>query len=265
MSHSLLLLIPILDWELEIQKRYTQPLASEVGEFPDADSIYARMVPICYEESIPNGASRNCAPFLALATEMFVKDILSNVFTRTRVNGPSDMMNGCMTAKYRRQLEREESAYIYAKNSSAAAATPANTGPDSGGSSGSDSALYPVETREAAARLSLGVNDVKFALDLGGGMLGNMPLLTAQVSNSYENEEFDAEREDYSSYQMEAKMQVSEIRRTGFSNNADGGRESMEIDGGSAAGEEPNGWEGGTESDQQQLTSLLDDCLSMAA
>lgn len=254
---------PILDWELEVHKRYTQPLASEVGEFPDTDSIHARMVPICYEESIPNGASRHCAPYLALATEMFVKDILSDVFARTRINGPSDMVNGSMTTKYKRQLEREESAYMYAK-SAPSTATP-GAGSDSESPSSSGSALYPVESKEAATRLGLDVRDVKFALDMGGGMLGNMPLLTAQVANSYENEEFDAEREDYKVLQKEMETAARGKHGTGFPGSALANGESMEIDGGSATMAEPSGWEGDTESDQQQLTSLLDDCLSMAA
>ncbi|KAK2798221.1 hypothetical protein FQN50_008919 [Emmonsiellopsis sp. PD_5] len=215
------------NWELEIRKRYAQPLASEIGEFPDADSIFARMVPICYEESVVNGATMPCAVYMAIATENFVKEFLSTVFARTRSNGPSGTINGTMTRKYRRQLQREEMAFTrgeLVKHTT--------------------SGFLPVEAKEASTRQALGVPDLRLALDLGGGLLGHMPLVVSEILGGYVEEELEAERNDY----MESLI-----------NDADRFSDKMEID---EAGWE---WEGGTAQDREQLGSLLDGCLSMAA
>ncbi|KAL2011893.1 hypothetical protein VTN00DRAFT_4611 [Thermoascus crustaceus] len=220
------------NWELEIRKRYAQPLASETGEFPDAESIHARMIPICYEESVVSGAGFPCAEFMAIATETFVKEVLSTVFARTRSNGPSGTINGMVTRKYRRQLEREELAYTR-------------------GEIVKDSAtgLLPVEAKEAATRQPLGVRDIRLALELGGGLLGHNPLVVDQIMGGYAKDELEAERQDRMDTVVDG---VHEDPRPSCADE-------MEID---EAGWE---WEGGTPADREQLGSLLDECLSMAA
>lgn len=221
-----------VDWELEIRKRYAQPLASETGEFPDAESIHARMIPICYEESVVSGAGFLCAEFMAIATETFVKEVLSTVFARTRSNGPSGTINGMMTRKYRRQLEREELAYTR-------------------GEIVKDSAtgLLPVEAKEASRRQPLGVRDIRLALELGGGLLGHMPLIVDQIMGGYVEDELEAERQDM----MDAAANgVHEDPRPSCADE-------MEID------EADWEWEGGTAADREQLGALLDECLSMAS
>ncbi|ODH47439.1 hypothetical protein GX48_06475 [Paracoccidioides brasiliensis] len=221
------------NWELEIRKRYAQPLASEIGEFPDADSIFARMVPICYEESVVNGASFPCAVFMSIATENFVKEFLSTVFSRTRLNGPSGTINGTMTRKYRRQLEREEMAFTrgeLVKHST--------------------SGFLPVEAKEASTRQALGVPDLRLALELGGGLLGHMPLVVDEILGGYVEEELEAERQDY----MESISQISNNV-----NGVDGFSDEMDTD------EADWDWDGASSKDRMQLANLLDDCLSMAA
>ena len=47
------------------------------------------MIPICYEESIVSGAGLPCADFMAIATETFVKEVLSVVFSRTSATLPT--------------------------------------------------------------------------------------------------------------------------------------------------------------------------------
>lgn len=166
-----------IDWELEIRKRYAQPLASETGEFPDAESIHGRMVPICYEESIVSGAGFPCAEFMAVATETFVKQLLSAVFSHTRSNGPSGTINGMMTPSYRRQLAREELAYtrgeILRDNS---------TG------------LLPIEAKEANARKPLGVRDLQLALDISGGILAHMPIIADEIMGCYFEDELETDQ-----------------------------------------------------------------------
>ncbi|KAK2865455.1 hypothetical protein FQN49_003555 [Arthroderma sp. PD_2] len=219
------------NWELEIRKRYAQPLASETGEFPDSESIHARMTPICYEESISNGAAFPCAAYMAIATENFVKTFLSNVFGRTKSNGPSGTINGTTTRRYRRQLEREEMAFTRGE-------LVRNT----------TNGLLPIEAKEASIRQPLGLRDLKLTLDLAPGTLGHMPLVISQIMGGYLEEELEAESQCY----LEAKVGAD------APDEASSGDE-MDID------EEPWDWEGATATDHNQLSSILDECLSMAA
>ncbi|KAL4927421.1 transcriptional regulator of RNA polII, SAGA, subunit-domain-containing protein [Aspergillus undulatus] len=215
------------NWELEVRKRYAQPLASETGEFPDAESIHARMTPICYEESVVNGAGVACAEFMAIATETFVKEVLSVVFSRTRSNGPSGTINGMMKRSYKQQLEREELAFTRGELAKDGA-----TG------------LLPVEAKEASTRSSLGVRDLRLSLELGSGVLSHMPLLVDQIMGGYLEDELEAEKR--------GRADMDDIEHTIVP-------EEMEVD------EEGWGWEGATMEDHEQMGSLLDECLSMAA
>ncbi|ODM15897.1 hypothetical protein SI65_08738 [Aspergillus cristatus] len=221
------------NWELEIRKRYAQPLASETGEFPDSESIYARMIPICYEESIVSGAGLPCADFMAIATETFVKEVLSVVFSRTRSNGPSGTINGMMMRKYRQQLEQEELAYTRGEIVKDGA-----------------SGLLPVEAKEAAVRKPLGVRDLRLALELGNGVLSHMPLIIDQVMGGYLEDELETEKQDRTD--DGALVLTDDDTKAGFTDE-------MDLD------EADSGWEGAGATDQEQLGSLLDECLSMAA
>lgn len=222
------------DWELEIRKRYAQPLAAETGEFPDAESIHSRMIPICYEESLPSGAGMPCAEFMAIATETFVKEVLSAVFSRTRSNGPSGTINGMMMRKYRQQLEREELAYTRGEIAKDTA-----TG------------LLPVEAKEAGLRRPLGVRDLRLTLELGGGVLGHMPLIIDQIMGGYFEDELETEKQD------RLESGGADLIET-----KDAGLDAMDVD---ELDDSLSDWEGGTAADRDQLGSLLDECLSMAA
>ncbi len=79
---SVALLTRLEDWDLEIRKRYLPPLASETFEFPSPPDLHARMVPICYEESLPNGCSYECAEFVSVALEHYMKSVVSNIVGR---------------------------------------------------------------------------------------------------------------------------------------------------------------------------------------
>ena len=189
------------------------------------------MVPICYEESVASGAGFPCAEFMAIATETYVKEVLSAVFSRTRSNGPGGTINGTMTRRYRRQLEREEMAFTRGelmKNSA--------------------NGLLPVEAKEAFGRRPLGVKDLRLSLELGGGLLCHMPLVIDQIMSGYVEDELEAERNE----QVLSVTELPDI--DGAANDSD----EMDID-------EPEfDWEGGASADREQLDALLDDCLSMA-
>lgn len=222
------------DWELEIRKRYAQPLAAETGEFPDAESIYSRMIPICYEESLPSGASMPCADFMTTATETFVKEVLSAVFSRTRCNGPSGTINGMLTRKYREQLEREELSYTRGEITKDTA-----TG------------LLPVEAKEASVRRPLSVKDLRITLELGGGVLGHMPLIVDQIMGGYFEDELETENQGLLE---NGTNDVVDIKGAGA--------DEMDLD---DIDDSLSDWEGGTATDRDHLGSLLDECLSMAA
>lgn len=224
------------DWELEIRKRYAQPLAADSGEFPDAESIYARMVPMCYEESLPGGAGLPCAEFMAVATETFVKDVLSAVFSRTRSNGPSGTINGMMMRKYRQQLEREELAFTRGEIVKDTA-----TG------------LLPIEAKEAATRRSLGVRDLRLTLELSRSVLGHMPLVIDQIMGGYIEDELEAEKQD------RLENGVSGTQEAKVETDVD----EMDVDDDDDVA--LSDWEGCTALDREYLSGLLDDCLSMAA
>ncbi|KAL4917453.1 transcriptional regulator of RNA polII, SAGA, subunit-domain-containing protein [Aspergillus aurantiobrunneus] len=218
------------NWELEVRKRYAQPLASETGEFPDAESIHTRMTPICYEESVVNGAGVACAEFMAIATETFVKEVLSVVFSRTRSNGPSGTINGMMKRSYKQQLEREELAFTRGEIAKDGA-----TG------------LLPVEAREASTRSALGMRDLRLSLELGSGILSHMPLLVDQIMGGYLEDELEADKRD--------RTYLDDT------NNPSNVVDEMEVE----FHEADSGWEGATLGDHDQLGTLLDECLSMAS
>ena len=189
------------------------------------------MVPICYEESIVSGASLPCAEFMAIATETFVKEVLSVVFSRTRSNGPSGTINGMMMRKYRQQLESEELAFTR-------------------GEIVKDSAtgLLPVEAKEASTRKPLGVRDLRLSLELGGGVLSHMPLLVDQIMGGYLEDELETDKQD----RVEEVIDVPDTK-------PDSNMDEMDVD------EAEIDWEGGTVTDREQLGALLDECLSMAS
>ncbi|KAL3457723.1 transcriptional regulator of RNA polII, SAGA, subunit-domain-containing protein [Aspergillus heterothallicus] len=214
------------NWELEVRKRYEQSLAQETGEFPDAESIHARMVPICYEESVVNGAGVACAEFMAIATETFVKEVLSVVFSRTRSNGPSGTINGMLKRSYKQQLEREELAFTRGEIAKDGA-----TG------------LLPIEAKEASTRSALGVRDLRLSLEIGGGVLSHMPLIVDQIMGGYLEDELEADKQEHFGLDQTRVTYLDE----------------MDTD------EAEMGFEGATSSDQDQLDALLDECLSMAA
>ncbi|KZF20087.1 hypothetical protein L228DRAFT_35361 [Xylona heveae TC161] len=163
------------NWDLEIHKRYSQPLASETFEFPEPSSIALRMTPICYEEGLSNGASntQECASYLSIATEVFVKEILNSIFGRTRCNGPQYIM----TARYKRQLEREEELWLRG-----------DIKRDANG-------LLPVERDNAGSGGGVSMGDLQLALEMGGFGMGMMPLVVEKIVAGYMDGELEEEED----------------------------------------------------------------------
>lgn len=236
------------DWDIEIRKRYTQPLASESGEFPDSGIIESRMLPICYETGLTSGHVQDAAYFMSVATETFIKEVLSSVFSKTRSNGPGTTgsagtgggANWIQTHKYRIQLEREEQAFLRGEVLR-----------DKNG-------LLPIEAKAASERGALGMADLRTALEVSDCHLGQMPVVVQQIMYGYREGELDA-WEDYSWPEsfapendfMDIDMDVDMV------NGVNGHVQEVEVE------VEDLGWEGVDSEDSFALDALLDSCLAI--
>jgi transcriptional coactivator HFI1/ADA1 len=251
-------ILNISDWDLEIRKRYVQPLAVETGEFPDAETIQNRMVPICYEEGLAHGCSPACAPFMVSATEHFIKEMLSIMYNRSRTNIPSGSVNSVMTHRFKKQLEQEEDSL-----SRGELVKVAGTG------------LLPVEAKEAATRLPLAMHDLKLATRIGDAGLGQFPTALAKVANSYEEGEYEALQEQARLDALSMKYggdddprhhdkalaidADGDVKMNGMTNGVNGTHTYMADD----DTEDDWGWEGGSASHRDLLNNALEECLSI--
>ncbi|KAK4646693.1 hypothetical protein QC761_212810 [Podospora bellae-mahoneyi] len=175
-----------MNFDLEIRKRFAQPLAVESGEFPDVSSIEARMLPFCYESGLVSGHAPEAAQFMSIATDTFIKEVLTQVFSRTRSNGPGDSGNAgfgpggawVQTHKYKKQLAKEEEAF------------------QRGELTRDKSGLLPIEAKAASERGPLGMTDLRLALDVGDCGMANFPTIVKTIVNDYR----EGELEDWESY-----------------------------------------------------------------
>ncbi|KAG9234791.1 transcriptional regulator of RNA polII, SAGA, subunit-domain-containing protein [Amylocarpus encephaloides] len=244
------------NWDLEIRKRYAQTLAVESGEFPDTQNIESRMLPICYEGGLTSGHVTEAAQFMSVATETFLKEVLSSIFSKTRTNGPGMAgsagtgggANWVQTQKYRLQLEREEEAWMRGEMQR-----------DKGG-------LLPIEARAASDRAPLGMADVRTALELGDCGLGQMPVILEKIVSDYREGELEA-WDDYSYPEGFSSTAIEEIDRdvemggiTGLNgvNGVNGLDHNYDA-------ESDSGWIGGEYEDKADLDNLLDSCLAIGA
>lgn len=243
---------------MEIKKRYTQPLASETGEFPDADSIQARMLPICYEEALPNGCAPSCADFMATATEHFLKEVIGELTSRTRSNIIAGGVGGgtVLTKKYKKQLQRETLMFESGKLQKAPMSN-----------------LLPVEAREAQQRRALSVGDMRVALELGARSLGQMPEIVSGVIGGYPEGVLEGwGRHEY----LAAKPMLDGVGGTthmapplvnGHGSLTNGAHLNgvNGIPSTSDSQSDISGWYGAGGDDQKQLRAALDDCLNFGS
>ncbi|KAI1389935.1 transcriptional regulator of RNA polII, SAGA, subunit-domain-containing protein [Hypoxylon trugodes] len=240
-----------MNWDLEIRKRFAQPLAVESGEFPDMASIESRMLPICYEVGLVSGHASDAPSFMTVAAETFIKEFLSTVFSRTRSNGPGDSGSAgfgsgtawIQTHKYRRQLMREESALTR------------------GELSRDKSGLLPIEAKAASERSPLSMADLRLALEIGDCGISTFPIIRKSVIYTYR----DGELEHYNNYTWlpghkpmdDGDSNTNKINGGSRAlTNGDTHPEPMDID------EDPLSWEGAGNQDTSMLDGVLDSCLA---
>lgn len=249
--------------DLEIKKRYTHPLSIESGEFPTRESIEARMLPLCYEAELTGGHSPDAAVLVSVASQVFIKEMLTGIFSRVRSNGPGDSgptgfgvgANWIQTRRYKQQLQREEDQ--------------AQRGEVSRDKSG----LLPVEAKAAHERQPLAMADVRVALEIADCGIQNFPALSLGIGHAYK----DGELEHYNEYTtlstdtwtMERGEPLSQASRShgGVMTNGTGvpqlvngvapHPDAMDID----VPEVANPWEGAAQDDYNILDDTLDSIL----
>ncbi|KAI0472723.1 transcriptional regulator of RNA polII, SAGA, subunit-domain-containing protein [Xylariaceae sp. FL0804] len=235
-----------MNYDLEIRKRFAQPLAVESGEFPDSSNVEARMLPSCYEAGLINGHAPDAAQFMTIATETFIKEFLSTVLSRTRSNGPGDSgtagfgsgTSWIQTHKYRRQLRKEEEAF------------------SKGELSRDKSGLLPVESRAASERPPLCMADLRLALEVGDCGISSFPLVRKSVVYGYR----EGELENYGNYTWlhgEKPLLLDDAGEIRATTNGNVHPDPMDID------EDENTWEGTTSHDMQTLDNVLDSVLAV--
>ncbi|KAK2593298.1 hypothetical protein QQS21_008980 [Conoideocrella luteorostrata] len=229
--------------DLEIRKRFAQPLAIESGEFPDVGVIMSRMLPFCYEAGLPSGHATEAPQLVTVATEIFIKEVLTSIFSRTRSNGPGDSANTgygigttwIQTHRYKRQLHLEEEASIRGEVSR-----------DKFG-------LLPVEAKAAGERGPLGIADLRIALEMADSGMSLFPILMTQVIYGYR----EGELEGWNDYTwINGERPVIEELPDSFDANAqiNGHIDAMDID-------DDIWWDGAETIDMDALDSVLDSCL----
>ncbi|KAL2206041.1 hypothetical protein CC79DRAFT_839763 [Sarocladium strictum] len=243
-----------MNFDLEIRKRFAQPLAIESGEFPDVGMITGRMLPMCYEAGLSNGHISDAPQLMSIATEIFIKEALSQVFSRTRSNAPGDSGNAgfgpniptwIQTRKYKKQLRQEEAA--------------AQRGELLRDKSG----LLPVEYKAASERAPLGMADLRLALDMADVGLAQFPIITSQVLYGYREGELES-WDDYTWYNdmkpahVPLELAPVEINGDRVHELPNGHPDAMDID-------NDTWWEGTENDDMDMLDGVLDSCLAVSS
>ncbi|KAI1435220.1 transcriptional regulator of RNA polII, SAGA, subunit-domain-containing protein [Xylaria sp. CBS 124048] len=243
-----------LNLDLEIRKRFAQPLAVESGEFPDVASIESRMLPISYETGLVGGHAPDVAQFMTVATETFIKEFLSTVFSRTRSNGPGDSGSSgfgagggwIQTHKYRRQLQKEEAALRR------------------GELSRDKSGLLPIEAKAASNRPPLGMADLRLALELGDCGISSFPTVRQSVLHTYR----DGELEHYGNYTYAPEHTPWPVDESTTQNGIDdsnaGGLPNGEAPDLMDLDEEEPAWAGTSAQDMSTLNNVLDGLLAIS-
>lgn len=221
-------------------------------------TIESRMLPICYETGLVNGHVQDAAQFMSVATETFIKEVLSSIFSKTRSNGPGSTGSAgtgggsswVQTHKYRRQLEREEESSL--RNEVLR---------DKNG-------LLPTEARAASERGPLGMADVRTALEISDCGLGQMPVVVQQIMFGYQ----EGELEDWNAFTRlgpegriitedeDGDIEMGGLEVNGLTNGVNGHAIDEPL-----SDIEDWGWEGAEYQDRAALDMVLDSCLAIGA
>ncbi|KAF1916303.1 transcriptional regulator of RNA polII, SAGA, subunit-domain-containing protein [Ampelomyces quisqualis] len=215
------------NWDLEIRKRYTSSLFSETHEFPTPTTLSHRLLPTCYEFGLPQGHAPDCAELLNIATETFIKEALGSLLGKICTNG-----NGFVrTGAFKKRLAKEERMK--------------ERGDFVGVGIGA-------EETERRRRRMLCTEDLKLALRLGDGYLGQTPLIAGAIVHSKCLDTCGIEElYPHSAHDAKINGPPGERWNVDFSGAA---ADPMDVDGEEA-------WAGG---EAEGLDGVLDDVLNLA-
>lgn len=216
------------------------------------------MLPICYETGLVSGHASDASHFMSVATETFVKEVLSSIFSKTRSNGPGVLGSAgtgggatwIQSHKYRTQLEREEEAFLRGEVQR-----------DKNG-------LLPTEAKAASERGALGMADVRTALEMGDCGLGQMPVVIRQIMSGYREGELEAYN-DFSwpsgygpqtviGEALDEDVKMGDMHGANGIYGLNGLKETHDL----PAELDDFGWEGGELGSKTALDNLLDSCLA---
>jgi transcriptional coactivator HFI1/ADA1 len=216
------------------------------------------MLPICYETGLVSGHASDASHFMSVATETFIKEVLSSIFSKTRSNGPGVLGSAgtgggatwIQSHKYRTQLEREEEAFLRGEVQR-----------DKNG-------LLPTEAKAASERGALGMADVRTALEMGDCGLGQMPVVIRQIMSGYREGELEAYN-DFSwpsgygpqtgiDEALDEDVKMGNMNGANGINGLNGLKETHDL----PTELDDFGWEGGELESKTALDNLLDSCLA---
>lgn len=231
------------------------------------------MIPICYEESIPNGCASECAEFVAVALEHYMKAVVSNIVGRVRSDLPHVNSVG---------------GGVIVTSAGAIAANRIG-----GGEKGlllqqatktKKETMETVSSSSSSSRgMELGVADMRVAIQVAGwGELAPMPTVVEGIMNDwnegvlegwvYSDSDDEDDEDQQQQQQLEDEMQRGGKRpamkpmTNGIIVSGNNGYADVHVDDAGGAGgedeEESWGWVGGGASDRRALGSALDECLS---
>ncbi|KAK4540350.1 hypothetical protein LTR36_009307 [Oleoguttula mirabilis] len=222
------------NWDLEIRRRYAQPLASETLEFPTLSEILSRVEPIAAEEGLAGSTQSTvqaCAELVEQATEVYLKELLGNLRGHSRSNG-----EGCVqTASFRRQLHREEADAergIVQRNAAG---------------------MLPVEVDVQAKSRALDMDDLRLGVLQNDVYLRRDLFLEESVWLNRYPEELGPERPRVNGTYHLPMLNGGASSKTAARAGAD---DAMVVD-------EQDYWQGGTATSRSELMSVLDDCLAV--
>ncbi|KAL9125760.1 MAG: hypothetical protein Q9217_005079 [Psora testacea] len=228
-------LTQVADWDIEIRRRYANPLFHETGEFPDETAIANRMLPICYEEALPNGPADQCAEFMAIATEMFVKDVVGSVLglVRSNITAGGAKGGGVFTRSFKRGNETKDSGL----------------GPGTG-------------------QRPLGMGDLRVALGIADCSLGQMPDIVNDIMSGWPEgvlEGWDVHPDETDLDVPRSVEKVHKINSTLTNGLRANGVLHAPGTNSLRRHHEPgiDQWPGSGTDDRTQLFSLLDECLAV--
>jgi transcriptional coactivator HFI1/ADA1 len=240
------------NWDLEIRRRYVIPLASETLDFPSRADIQARIEPICYEEGVGLSAVpmttatlNTIAELVETATETYVKEYLSSLFSTTRSNAPGEL--GPITAKFRAQMRKEEDAV------------------DKGELARSAAGFLPCEQEALTRREPLTLDEVRLHLRLAETRFRHDPFLAEEI---LDHVEMDGGMVDTPlgtnghGYHHHGHFDLEDHHAANGKEAFDDGDAIMHDSDDGGDNEEELGWEGATLADRDQLFGVLDQIIN---